>query len=102
MCSRATGTGYLSAHLGQRTRVDRELGGVEGLDAGVLLAVERGHGRDLRTGLAAQGERQVGVVEPQAPSDMASAVPAAAVPSPAQIERRLRCLMVIMTGLPCC
>jgi hypothetical protein len=24
-------------HVGQRARVDRELGGVEGLDAGVLL-----------------------------------------------------------------
>ena len=66
MCSRATGTGLLTADSGQRARVDRELGGVEGLDAGVLLAVERGHGRDLRAGLAAQGERQVGVVEPQA------------------------------------
>jgi len=50
---------------GERARVDPELGSVEDLDAGVLLTVERGHDGRGRSGLAAQLEREVRVVEPE-------------------------------------
>jgi len=52
--------------VGQRPGVDRELRGVHDLDAGVLLAVERRHGRHGGAGLTAQVERDAGVVEPDA------------------------------------
>src|SRR5215470_15448426 len=59
------GNRWSALNLGQRARVDRELRGVEHLDARVLLPVERRHDRRRRAGLAAKLERGLRVVEPK-------------------------------------
>ena len=53
-------------HVRQRSLAGRELGGVEYLNARVLPAVERRQYRHGGSRLAAQPERDLGVVEPQA------------------------------------
>jgi len=62
----------LPVHVLQRARVVRELAGVEHLDAGVLLTVERGHDRRGGPGLAAELERLPRAVEPQAQMELVS------------------------------
>ena len=80
----------LAVDLSERA-LDLELGGVEDLDAGVLLTVERGHGGRGRSGLAAQLEREVRL------RDAATAPAATAVKAMASVQM----LLNVTNDLPC-